>query len=562
MRIGTILRSVLILLLAVFIVFSVTATHYEPSTAPVTDIPEKQALTVSDIRKAAPLDVDVGDPLSDTVCFAVYNGFMTLEEGLFHPFNAVTELDAANAINKLGGDIAPATPKNFISRGELAEMLYATAKKQGLDLTVSGDADSNAVIWAAEKGLFSSFSGPYPQNEIAVSRLQFAAALTKFAALCADYELSVEIADKIPDRKAESVSALHHAAIEEAIAVAAEKYGAVGVQVAVIEKGTVTDSFAWGWATKDTDKMTVNHKLRAASITKVAVGAAAMLLREDGIIDLDESIGKYWGFETRNPHFPNDPITVRNILNHCSSFKNDSLNAPRNYNHLKTQLQGSGFSPNKPGNIEKWSYNNHAFAMLGVTLELAANKTLDSYMTEKVFAPLGMDASFYPPGVKNTDLLATIYNKDDKVGLSTQKAKTWKAHKKPGETGDPYSGGLTASACDVAKFFSVLANDGVYEGVRIMDAESVALMESCSENPVRYGFYQAMPLRYQKELYGREGIYFHTGSSMGMYNSATYDPESGDGVIIMSTGANGAKGEAQIYKICEEINQYIYDLLN
>ncbi len=561
MKIGIILRSAAVVLLAAFMLTAMPELPSSPSSKPVTDIPEKTPPTLSDIRKCAPSDIDESDPFFDAVCFTLYNELITLEDGVFRPFDMMILGDAAAAVNKLGGNAATETPEKFISRGELAEMLYNTALKLGISTTVSGEGENPALLWTNEKGLFSSFAGAAPQPEIAVSRLQFASAITKFAALNS-YELSGEIALSLPTREDTSVTRDNHAVIEAVIASVAEKYGAVGLQAAVIEKGNVTDTFAYGWATKDKEKMTAEHKLRVASITKVAVGAAAMLLREDGIVDLDESIGKYWGFETKNPHFPDDPVTIRTILTHTSSITNASLDTPRNYEYLKNQMQGKGFSPNKPGNIAKWSYNNHAFAVLGVTLELAAGKTLDRLMQEKLFGPMGMDAAFYPGSVKNTDLLATIYTKSGNVGLSVAKAKTWKSHKNPGETGDPYSGGLTASAFDIAKFFSMLAGDGIYEGVRLMAAESVALMETPTENTVRGGFYQALPLRYKPDLYGRDGIYFHTGSSMGMYNAATYDPETGDGVVILTTGALGSKGEAQIYKICEEINLFVYNLLN
>ena len=65
---------------------------------------------------------------------------------------------------------------------------------------------------------------------------------------------------------------------------AAEHHGAVSVQAAVIEDGTVTAQAAWGWATLNSDPMTTDHKLRVASLTKVVVGMCAMLLSEDGKI--------------------------------------------------------------------------------------------------------------------------------------------------------------------------------------------------------------------------------------------------------------------------------------
>ena len=65
----------------------------------------------------------------------------------------------------------------------------------------------------------------------------------------------------------------------------AEEHEAVGIQVSIINDGEVIASFADGWATIDDDPMTVDHKIRIASVSKVIVGMTAMLLQEDGVID-------------------------------------------------------------------------------------------------------------------------------------------------------------------------------------------------------------------------------------------------------------------------------------
>ena len=52
------------------------------------------------------------------------------------------------------------------------------------------------------------------------------------------------------------------------------------------------------------------HKIRSASISKVAVGMAAMILREEGVIDLDESIGTYWDVPVSNPAHPDIPVPL------------------------------------------------------------------------------------------------------------------------------------------------------------------------------------------------------------------------------------------------------------
>ncbi len=579
MKAKTIITTVTMCLL--FALLGVSATP-PAATVPTVSVTDAPTVELRDIRTFELCDLPRDSAYYDAACYMLYYELMGKNRpefadsngDIFRPFDIATYADAATALNvNLKQNEIQEAENSPLTRACLAAMLYDAAKKQGYptettlvtlpfpDADAVSEEDENALLWVIEKGLFASFTGLRLLPNTAVSRLQLAEAVVSLKALDPKDTVAAEITSALPIRECSSLAIGNHNNIQSVIDAAAEKYGAVGVQVAVIEKGVVTDTFEYGWATENKDKMTADHKLRSASITKVAIGVAAQLLREEGKINLDADISEYWGFKVQNPHFPNDPITIRNILTHTSSITNASLSTPRDYDYLKSKLQSDGFSPNRPGNISKWSYNNHAFGVLGVTLELAAQETLNEFLAKKLFAPMDMDASFTPGDIKNTDLLATIYKDEGAVGLGTQKAKTMKSHTTPGATGTAYSGGLTASAYDLAKFFALLAGDGIYEGVRLIDAESVELIESRTENTVRGGFYQALPLRYTSSLYGREGIYFHTGSSYGAYNCASYDPATGDGVIVLTSGANGSKGKFAIYKICEEINQYIYDVI-
>ena len=126
------------------------------------------------------------------------------------------------------------------------------------------------------------------------------------------------IEELIPEVTPEST--LDHTAIHTMIDSISEKYGAVGVQVAIVHNGKIVGTYAYGWATLDTDPMTADHKIRAASISKVVIGITTMLLQEDGIIDIDADMGDYWGADVRNGSYPDTPITIRSILTHTSSL--------------------------------------------------------------------------------------------------------------------------------------------------------------------------------------------------------------------------------------------------
>lgn len=348
--------------------------------------------------------------------------------------------------------------------------------------------------------------------------------------------------------------------IQQQIDYIAERNGAVGVQVAVIEDGSISGLFNYGWAKLNKTEMTDDHKIRVASISKILVGIAAMLLYEDGIIDIDKSIAGIWDTEIQNPYYPDDPITIRNMLNHTSSIYSYGDDYSMYYSSVKNRFKNC-YSELRPGDISAWCYNNYVFRALGMTLELAADRKLDDILAEKVYGPLDIDAAFAAGDIKGTDLIVTLYDEDNNVERSADRLSTFHCSENPGAEGLYYAGGLTISANDLAKIVCMLVNEGEYEGQQILSKKSVRIMESCFTEPLEDGTYQGTPLVYMPGLYGREGIYFHTGSAYGSFNCMSYDPKTGDGVVVLTTGAVDLARTADIRYICDDINSFIYDVI-
>ena len=353
---------------------------------------------------------------------------------------------------------------------------------------------------------------------------------------------------------------LDHDAIYAEIERISQQYGAMGVQVAIVENGEVVGSYAYGWATNKKVPMTTDHKIRVASITKVAIGIAAIMLHEDGTVDLQASIGDIWGVPAQNPQFPDHVINIWNILSHTSSIASYEDDVPTTYWKVRSKLAGYGYWSVEPGVMTSRCYNNYAFRVLGSTLELAAGKTMNDIMDEKLFDSMEIDAAFAPGDLDDTSLVATLYE-GTLVTRTVAKQLRYHGPENPGDNGSYYAGGLTISAEDMAKLAAMLGNDGVYNGQRYMSNESVELIEQLMDTPMKNGAYQGHPLLHVPEMYGREKLYFHTGHACGVFTSFSYDAATGDGVVVLTTGARGYMNDLVICLICDDINAYMYDVL-
>ena len=193
-----------------------------------------------------------------------------------------------------------------------------------------------------------------------------------------------------------------------------------------------------------------------------------------------------------------------------------------------------------------------------MAVELAEQRTLDEILYESLYGPLNIDAAFYTGEIERTDLLAEIYREDDSMGLSLASQQSRVSDGIPGSDGITFAGGLTISAYDLGKIVALLANDGVYEGGRYIQPEVIAGLEQHRDARIAGGFYQGQPLRYRTWAYGQSKLYYHTGSAYGVYNLISYNPVTRAGVVVLTTGASGAKDAYGIYAVCGEISQLLY----
>ncbi len=333
---------------------------------------------------------------------------------------------------------------------------------------------------------------------------------------------------------------------------AAESFSPVGAQLTIINNGEIVSSYAYGYADIESNTaMTADTKIRVASLSKVAFAIACMKLQDEGVVDIDESLGTYWGID-----IPNSSVSLRTILTHTSSIK--TLSSYYDRDGLENKLASSALynKSKKPGTQKAWEYNNFAIGVGGATLEVAAGRTMQDYLTETVFEPMSIEAAYRSADLPEGCVSAALYS-DDGV-RKTDEALTLSVSDIPGDNAHFFAGGLNISSEDYAKLLIMLMNDGVYDGNRILSEEAVSEIETeyFEVDDSVSQFSQCLVLR-KAQLYDRT-LYYHTGNAYGTIAFASYDPESGDGVVIITTGMNTARSSNGIYKMCNIVSNLMY----
>ncbi|MEO8100982.1 MAG: serine hydrolase domain-containing protein [Betaproteobacteria bacterium] len=248
---------------------------------------------------------------------------------------------------------------------------------------------------------------------------------------------------------------------------------------------------------------------RIASISKLIVTLGVMRLVEDGKLTLDADISDYLGYKLRNPHFPEDPFTLRMLLSHTSSLRDDGgyyWEAKLGVNFRDVLLPGGKYygkgemwaSNAKPGTY--FQYANLPWGLIGLVMERVTGERFDRLMRRLVLDPMGLRGGFHPADFSAHDLsdTATLYRKGVEVNdkMTWNPAGPWIAQtdnyrqEAPvPRAGPEYAVGTNGSlfgpmgncrltADGLGKVMLMLMNDGVHEGKAIFRRDSIEQMFS------------------------------------------------------------------------------------
>ena len=335
----------------------------------------------------------------------------------------------------------------------------------------------------------------------------------------------------------------------------AAAYGCTGAQAALIVNGQVCSCWEYGYVnTASGVPVAENTKFRAASLSKTVVAMVTLCAAGTGAFALDDDVGDLLGYAVRAPHWPDVPVTLRMLLTHTASLtdgeafldsRNASSSAP-----LQTVLHSAGsFTGAKPGT--RYVYSNLGAAVLAAAVEKRMNKPFYVLAEEYLFSPLGLDCAFSAAYLKQPELLADLYWPGGGVGWSVRRQLQETPSQTLGQTHHIYQGNLTVSARDYACLLCLLLNDGCAGGVRVLPegAAQEILKTQFSGGGRQYGLF----ISYSESVIPGRTVAYHTGSNFGLYAAFAFDPQTGTGAVVLTSGASGAADGSGIYAVCAKM---------
>lgn len=250
---------------------------------------------------------------------------------------------------------------------------------------------------------------------------------------------------------------------------------------------------------------------RIYSMTKPITGIATMMLMEDGVIGLDQNIADFIpGFaeprvltdpdNSLDTRAANGPITIRHLLTHTAGLGYTIVTT----GPLLAEYQRLGLEPgvimheapeavaHRPDSLEefanrlstlpiiadpgtRWSYSV-SIDLLGRIIEIASGMPFEDFLTQRLFAPLGMTDTFFQVPAEKEDRMTASYTLREGEVLPVDPARG-SVYALPPRY--PYGGaGLVSSARDYDRFLTMLLGEGALGDVRVMETATARLAMS------------------------------------------------------------------------------------
>jgi CubicO group peptidase (beta-lactamase class C family) len=284
-------------------------------------------------------------------------------------------------------------------------------------------------------------------------------------------------------------------------------------------------------------KVTKNMLLPIASLSKSVTAVLVGAIVDTGKIKWDDKVRKYIPDFFISDEETSNKMTVLDLISHRCGLKHfaaDSLFAA-NYDNSMI-LRSLRFLKQRPGRFGKvYTYQNVVFGVVGEVLEKATGERYEDLVKKYIFDKMGLkESSAIPQRYEDSKfkyLLSRFSYDRKRIGFwraaypiissfferSSKKFVTshsrYKDVVEPVADVDilhkfPATSGISFSAEDLAKWISMLANEGVFNGVRIISPESFEKITSRNADIMKI---RDDDLTFVKSRYEREGLSYGSG---------------------------------------------------
>jgi CubicO group peptidase (beta-lactamase class C family) len=272
-----------------------------------------------------------------------------------------------------------------------------------------------------------------------------------------------------------------------------------GIVTLLARHGQIAHLNAVGYQDIETRKpMRTDSIFQIMSMTKPVTGVGIMILAEEGRLGLNDPVEKHLP-EFRGQKMiksrdagsvtlvkPSRPITIRDLMTHSSGMGDPPAGLEIFTRMDRSLAEAVAIYSQQPLDFEpgtRWQYSNMGIATLGRIIEVVSGEPYEHFLEERIFKPLGMKDSFFFPPAEKTGRVALVHTAESgtltRSGpsiLGGDSAKYRKGARYPAP-----EFGLYSTASDLAAFYQMMLNGGIYHNTRILSREGVDVMTTIQD---------------------------------------------------------------------------------
>lgn len=311
-------------------------------------------------------------------------------------------------------------------------------------------------------------------------------------------------------------------------------YKVPGIAVAVLKDGKVVEARGFGVLEAGGDQPVDGDTVfSVGSVSKMATAALTLKMVEAGLLDLDRNVDDYLtSWKTpKSDLAPKTGVTLRMLMSHTAGFNMHGFPDFQPGQELPTAVQTlNGEAPAITGKLhflftpgERSKYSGGGITVEQLVISDVAKEAFEEVARKRLFQPAGMTRSTFQNPLPASH--GNIARAHDRMGKPTAKPRGWEAMPEMGASG------LWTSANDMGKFVALLIKSYQKDGGFLKRELALEMMTEVATS------WHGLGPRLNGE--GRTR-YFHHGGSNNSYKAWMEGHlETGDGLVVLTNGANG-----------------------
>jgi CubicO group peptidase (beta-lactamase class C family) len=240
-----------------------------------------------------------------------------------------------------------------------------------------------------------------------------------------------------------------------------------------------------------------------ASMTKPMTGVLAMMLQEEGKLNIHDPVEKHlpefadmWMVDEKSDDRmvlkrPARKVSLFDIMTHTAGIPN--AEEPRSHTTLAELVAQISQKPIEFEPGSQWKYSTAGTNVLGRVVEVVSGERFQDFLQKRLLDPLGMYNSTFFPSRDQLERMATSYLKEGdmkhlkEVEIHMVRGDLWDTERlvQPGAS-------LFSTADDLRRFYQMMLNKGVWNGRRLLSEASVRELTRTQTGNIKTGFTEGM----------------------------------------------------------------------